>query len=102
MANGLDGDLQGSGDHLLYREPINLCRGPFDGLDYVLLELWEAEVPDKRWASMQYRIEDGTFEASFTYEPLDSAESMLERRERILQQRYGNKRIDYPPLDLAE
>ena len=85
------------GDHLLYREPSDLRTGSMDGLDYVLLELWEAEAPDKRWASMQYRIEGGAFEASFTYEPFDPEESMLDRRERVLQQRYGNKRIDYPP-----
>ncbi|UAK25190.1 hypothetical protein [Sphingomonas nostoxanthinifaciens] len=79
------------GDHLLARWPMN-------GLADVLAELWEAEVPAKRWSSMQYRIEGGAFSASFTHGQLDPEESTLDRRHRILQQRYGNKRVDYPPL----
>jgi len=79
------------GDHLLWRDPMR-------GLSDALIELWEAEAPDKRWSTMQYRIEGGKFEASFTYEPLDPEVSTLDRREHILQQRYGNKRIVYPPF----
>jgi hypothetical protein len=79
------------GDSLLYRDPT-------DELIDVLFELWETEIPDKRWSTMQYRIDGGKFEASFTHEPLDPEVSTQDRRERILQQRYGNKRIVYPPL----
>jgi hypothetical protein len=79
------------GDRLVYRDPM-------DGLAEILLELWEAAPADKQWSSMQYRINDGRFEASFTYEPLDPEVSSIDRREVILCQRYGNKRIDYPPL----
>lgn len=80
------------GDHLLFRWPMS-------GLSDVLLELWAAEAPDKRWAAMQYRIEGGRFDASFTYpEAFDPAEWTGDRRERVLQQRYGNKRVVYPPI----
>ncbi len=79
------------GDRILYEDPT-------DALSDTVLELWYAEAPDKRWSTMQYRIEGGKFEASFTYEPLDPEVSTLDRREHILQQRYGNKRIVYPPL----
>ncbi len=79
------------GDHLLWRDPMR-------GLSDALVELWYAEAPDKRWSTMQYRIDGGKFEAFFTYEPLDPEVSTLDRREHILQQRYGNKRIVYPPL----
>ena len=79
------------GDHLLYQQPM-------DGLSETLIELWNAEVPEKRWSTMHYRIEGGKFDASFTYERLDPLESRIDRRERILQQRYGNKRVDYPSL----
>lgn len=63
--------------------------------------LWEAEAPEKRWASMQYRIADGKFEASFLHEPLDPKVTTIDRRAGILQQRYGNKQIVYPPLPQA-
>jgi hypothetical protein len=79
------------GDHLLWRDPA-------EGLTQALFELWEAEPPEKRWSSMEYRIVGDTFDASFTYGPLDPEVSTMDRREHILQQRYGNKRIVYPPL----
>jgi hypothetical protein len=80
------------GDNLLFRWPMN-------GLGGVLLELWEAADPKKRWAAMQYWIEGGKFTASFTYpEEIDPNERTMDRRERILQQRYGNKKIVYPPI----
>ena len=48
---------------------------------------------------MQYRIGGGTFTAFFAYpDEIDPDESTMDRRSRILQQRYGNKRIDYPSL----
>lgn len=47
---------------------------------------------------MQYRIVGGTFEAAFTYEPLDDEGATIERRDVILRQRYGNKQIIYPKL----
>lgn len=80
------------GDHLLFRLPMR-------GLSNVLLELWEASDLNKRWAAMQYWIIDGQFTASFTYpEEIDPNERAMDRRERILRQRYGNKRIVYPPI----
>jgi hypothetical protein len=78
------------GDRLLYRWPM-------PGLSDAILDLWEAAPQNKRWSAMQYRIHDGTFEATFTYpEDFDEAEDVFVRRDRILQQRYGNKRIVYP------
>jgi hypothetical protein len=80
------------GDHLLYRDAM-------DDITPVLLDLWEAPPLDKRWATLLYRIHDGKFDASFLYpEEIDPDDGPVERRERILHQRYGNKRIDYPPL----
>ena len=79
------------GDRLLYRWAS-------DELCDTLSDRWYAEVPDKRWSTMQYRIAGGKFEASFTYEPLDPEETTIDRRDGILQKRYGNKQIVYPPL----
>ena len=36
-----------------------LFRFPSDGLTYPLLDLWEAELPDKRWTAIEYVIRDG-------------------------------------------
>jgi hypothetical protein len=83
------------GDHLLFRLP----GGVTDNIPWLILELWEAAPADRRWATMQYRIEDGTFTASFAYpEEIDAEEPEGDRRDRILHQRYGNKRIVYPPI----
>jgi hypothetical protein len=80
------------GDHLVYRWPTR-------EIDDVIMELWEAAPEDKRWAAIQYRVVGDTFTASFTYpEEMGPAGGALDRRERILAQRYGNKRVDYPPL----
>ncbi|WBO22217.1 hypothetical protein [Sphingomonas abietis] len=75
-----------------------LWRDPMDGLFEALLDLREAEASDKRWSTMQYRITGDRFDAAFTYEPLDSEESTIDRRAIILRQRYGNKQVVYPPL----
>ncbi|MBA2934143.1 hypothetical protein HZF05_08520 [Sphingomonas sp. CGMCC 1.13654] len=80
------------GDHLLFRISTNM-------VDDLILDLWDAAPTDRRWAAMQYWIAGGKFTASFTYpEEFDPEESVRERRDRILQQRYGNKRVVYPPL----
>lgn len=80
------------GDHLLFRLSM-------EDLFPTLLDLWEASDPKKRWAAMQYWIEDGRFTASFTYpKDIDRNESTMTRRDRIIRQRYGNKRVVYPPL----
>jgi hypothetical protein len=73
-------------------------RDPMEGLSDALLALWESEALDKRWSSMLYRIEGNKFTASFTYDPLDPNVSTIDRREVILQERYGNKQVVYPPL----
>ena len=76
-----------------------LWRDPMDGLCEALLDLREAEVPDKRWSTMQFCITGEKFDAAFTYGPLDPEVSALNRREIILRRRYGNKPVVYPPLD---
>ena len=80
------------GDHVLYREP------DLDRLDDVLLDLWEAQVADKRWAEIEYVVRGDKFHASFTYpEEIDPEEEPLDRRDRIVAHHFGKKRIVYPP-----
>jgi hypothetical protein len=80
------------GDRLVYRWPS-------DYLSHKLLDLWYEEEPEKRWATMEYTIVGGEFHTTFVYpDEIDPEEGSIDRRERILAQRYGNKRIDYPPI----
>jgi hypothetical protein len=82
----VDMSIKDLGDAILFRLSMRALSG-------VLLDLWEAADPKKRWATMEYRIVGGKFTASFTYpEDIDPNESTMDRRERIMQQRYGNKR----------
>jgi len=79
------------GDHLLYRLPTS-------DLDDILLELWDAEAPHKRWSAMQYVIDGDRFTTSFSFDKLDPKVSTIKRRQEILDQRYGNKQVVYPPI----
>ena len=79
------------GDHLLYRFPN-------EALNAVLLELWEAEPVKKRWTAMQYVIDGDRFTTSFSFDRLDPEVSTITRRQAILDKRYGNKQVVYPPI----
>lgn len=78
-----------AGNRIVYRE------GSHD-LCWKLLEVWEAEEPDKRWSALHYSISNGRFEVSFDYgEGIDPQESTLDRRERAIRKRFGDKPVDY-------
>jgi hypothetical protein len=80
------------GNHVLYRDP------DLDRLGDALLDLWEAEAPDRRWAEIEYGIRDGKFDVAFTYpEEVDPDEEPLDRRKRIVARHFGDKPIIYPP-----
>lgn len=77
------------GESLIYRE------GSHD-LCWALLDVWEAEEPDKRWSALHYVISNGKFQVSFDYwEATDLKESSLDRRERAIRERFGDKAVDY-------
>jgi hypothetical protein len=79
------------GDHIEYRE------GDLR-LSYALLELWEAQEPDKRWAEIEYLLRDNKFLASFTYpDEIASGQNPIDRRDRIVAKHFGKKKIVYPP-----
>lgn len=83
--------LKDAGDRLVHRRPTA-------ELKEMLFELWKAEVPDKRWTAMCYKIESGQFDVSFSFDPFDPTESPIARLRAILSQRYGNKAIVYLPI----
>lgn len=65
-----------------------------------IYEAWLSEEPDKRWRTMKYSVVDGRFLAEFQYPgEIDEAETPEDRRERVLQERYGNKLVVYPGIE---
>lgn len=77
------------GDRVVYREGS-------EDIFMIVLEAWEAEDADKKWAVMQMVLADGKFQADFLFEDdLDPDETEHDRRERILVARYGDKPVDY-------
>lgn len=79
------------GNRVVYYSPSSeLCEAIWD--------LWYAEPEEKRWATMHYEIADGQFSVEFGYEEnADPEELSMDRRDRILKARYGDKPIYYPP-----
>lgn len=77
------------GNRVIYREGS-------EELFMKILEAWEAEDADKKWTMLQMDLHNGRFDVKFTYEDeLDPDEMDIDRRERILVARYGEKPVDY-------
>lgn len=71
---------------------------PSSKLTGLLLEVWAAEDPDKRWAAMEYTITGTKFAVEFVFpEDFDDKLEEEERRELVLTARYGDKPRVYPP-----
>lgn len=80
------------GNQILYRRPV------IEGLPYALLDLWEAQDGDDRWAEMEYLLRDGKFEVAYIYpDEIDAEEDLVERRARAVRRHFGEKPIVYPP-----
>ena len=81
------------GNHILYRWP------DLDRLGGALLDLWNAQEANDRWAEIEYVVRDGRFTATYTYpDDIDPDEDEFERRDRIVQRHFGDKPIVYPPF----
>ena len=80
------------GNHILYRRP------DLDRLGSALLDLWEAQDSDDRWAAIEYVVRDGRFDVTYTYpDAIDPEEDPMERRDRVVRRHFGDKPIVYPP-----
>lgn len=80
------------GDHILYRDP------DLDRLGDTLLDLWETQDSDTRWAEIEYVISKGRPGVTFTYpDEIDAEERSLDRRRRIVAKHFGKKPVVYPP-----
>lgn len=81
------------GSNIMYRDVV------LDRLCDVLLDLWDAEEPNKRWSEIEYFVRGDTFEVTYSYtDGIDPDEDTFDRRDRIVKRYFGDKPIVYPPL----
>lgn len=77
------------GDRVLYRDPSS-------ELEHRVLELWDMAEPDKKWNALFYTLTGDQFHAHFQYEEgWDPDEHKIDRRPRVLEEKYGGKPVDY-------
>ncbi len=82
------------GNHILYREP------DLDRLGDALLDLWEAQRGEHRWAEVQYFVRDGGFELAFVYpDELGPDDVSLGRRAKVVKEYFGDKPVLYTGPD---
>lgn len=85
----------------VFRDEGELVRyyDPTSELTDLIMEAWEAEDSDKRWAIMEYEVRGTTFDVQFKFPDEVDVESFeVDRREEALQRRYGDKPVVYPPI----
>jgi hypothetical protein len=74
-----------------------------DGMDDLILKLWDAAEPDKKWSILLYDIKDGRFDAEFLYtDDLEHHPFEYDYREDALVARYGDKPVIYPEMEDGE
>lgn len=67
-----------------------------DVLSSLAMEAWEAEPLRNRWSMMELVVENGQFDAEFTFpDEFDADEDDFERRNRIVRKHFGDKPIKY-------
>jgi signal peptidase I len=77
------------GDKVIYRD------GSSELTDKII-EVWEAEEPDKRWTVMHMTINAETFDASFGFDEMfDENDPGFDHREVAIRERFGDKPVDY-------
>jgi hypothetical protein len=87
------GVFRDDGEHVTYFDPDQ-------ALIEQIMRLWAVAQSDSKWAVLEYEVLDRKFDAKFAFpDELDPDEFIFDRRERALRARYGDKPIDYGPLD---
>lgn len=73
------------------------------GVSDLVMELWAVAAPDKKWRGMTMIVSGDKFRVEFDYgENWSPDEDESDRRESIVRAHFGDKPIDYPPLEGAE
>jgi hypothetical protein len=71
-----------------------------DEMDDLILNLWEAAEPGKKWSVLLVDFKQGRFEAEFLYtDDLEHDPFEHDYREDALVARYGDKPVIYPEPD---
>jgi hypothetical protein len=84
------GIFQDVGEEVIYHDPTEDL---FDDIG----RLWEMAEQGQKWAVMLYDVREGKFDTRFIYaEDINPDESIVDRRERELIARYGDKPVIYP------
>lgn len=82
------------GNHILYRAP------DLNRLGDALLDLWDEQQGEERWAEIEYIVRNGRFDATLVYpDEIDPDEDTFDRRDRIVAKYFGKKPIAYPGPD---
>jgi hypothetical protein len=69
-------------------------------IEDLILSLWEAAEPDKKWSILLIDIKDGRFDAEFMYtDDLQHHPFEHDYRQDALVARYGDKPVIYPEPD---
>jgi hypothetical protein len=109
-------DLVGPGEQhvLLYAEAgegwadVGIFRKEPGGIHYlaptgevggIVMDAWRAEVPEKRWAAMEYELRGKKFNVRFAYkEDFVAGETDDDRSDAAVRRVFGEGPIAYPPL----
>lgn len=68
-----------------------------DDMVKLVMRLWDAADPAKKWEMLHYDIKNGTFAVEYFYpDQLDPEEGSPDHRERALAKRFGDKTVIYP------
>ncbi|MBA3667281.1 MAG: hypothetical protein H0W65_06120 [Sphingomonas sp.] len=71
---------------------------PTSELGDLVWEVWNSEEPEKRWAVMEYEIKGRKFDVQFQFpDEIDPKETEMDRRPRVIERRFGDKPVVYPP-----
>jgi hypothetical protein len=71
---------------------------PTSELTDLLLEAWNTEEPDKRWAVMEYEIKGTKFDVRFKFpDEVVVGDFDPDRKEAALKNHFGDKPVLYPP-----
>lgn len=64
-----------------------------------VINLWDSALDHEKWAVLEYDVRGDQFYSNFTYaDQLDPEEDSVERRQRLVNARYGDKPVIYPTL----
>lgn len=74
-----------------YNPSLDLCD--------LILEAWEAEDEEKRWLAMEFEVDGSAVNAHFIFpEEAKPNEDAVDRRREALRKRFGDKKVEYPPI----